>query len=211
MSESNPKYISLFQALAKAQLEIEAPEKDKQGAYKNRYSSIDAVLKSCRETLARHGLTLDSSSYRTEEGWVLRTTLYYEDQTHTIEMPLMIEKSTPQGFASALTYARRYSISCILSLPSDEDDDGEKGEKEAKVSLHTRKSPQASPAPSTEEIEAWMIQLRFDCEQSKVDSSRLEEYLKLKGKEVGKPYHAVVSSALRNPTFVAKYQEFMEK
>lgn len=140
---SNEK--NLFEALAEAQKEIIAPEKDAEGQFQNRYASIHGILKSCRVALANHGLTLDSSAVKREEGWVLITSLYYKDQSHSIEMPLMVEKQSAQGFASALTYARRYSISCILSLPSDEDDDAGAAEKE---SPHAQKVQKVQKAPN---------------------------------------------------------------
>jgi hypothetical protein len=43
---------------------------------------------------------------------------------------LPLDKQTPQGAGSALTYGRRYTLSAMLGIASDEDDDGNKSEKQ---------------------------------------------------------------------------------
>jgi hypothetical protein len=39
-------------------------------------------------------------------------------------MPLLLGKEDSQGFGSAITYARRYSLCAVLNLVADDDDDG---------------------------------------------------------------------------------------
>jgi hypothetical protein len=45
----------------------------------------------------------------------------------TSKMPLMLDKQTPQGMGSAITYARRYALCAMLNIAADKDDDGESG------------------------------------------------------------------------------------
>lgn len=45
-------------------------------------------------------------------------------------MELATEKLTPQGQGSAITYARRYSLTAVTGLVADMDDDGEEASKE---------------------------------------------------------------------------------
>ena len=51
-------------------------------------------------------------------------------------MPVITNKMDPQGIGSALTYYRRYSLSAIVGISADEDDDAEKamGRNESKKS-----------------------------------------------------------------------------
>ena len=51
-------------------------------------------------------------------------------ETEPLQMKL--EKNTPQGVGSAVTYGRRYQISSVLGLASEEDDDGEANEQNKK-------------------------------------------------------------------------------
>ena len=52
-------------------------------------------------------------------------------------------KNDPQGFGSALTYARRYSLSALVGIVTEEDDDGVAASKE-EAPAKTEKAPQAS-------------------------------------------------------------------
>lgn len=43
-------------------------------------------------------------------------------------MPLSLDKNTPQGQGSAITYARRYSLAAVTGIVADMDDDGQGAE-----------------------------------------------------------------------------------
>jgi hypothetical protein len=117
----------LMKDLVKAQLEIKAPEKDKVNPrFKTKYCSLDAIYSSCRSALAKHGLTLSHSVELLDGKSVLVTTLnHISGESMSNKIPMFIENQTSQGFASALTYGRRYAICSLLGLPTEEDDDGE--------------------------------------------------------------------------------------
>lgn len=117
----------ILKDLVKAQLEIKAPEKDKVNPrFKTKYCSLDAIYSACREPLAKHGITLSHSVENIEGKAVLVTSLnHVSGESLSNKIPLFIEQQTSQGFASALTYSRRYAICSLLGLPTDDDDDGE--------------------------------------------------------------------------------------
>ena len=52
--------------------------------------------------------------------------LHHESGEYMEYPPLMVkpEKNTPQGVGSAITYSRRYSLSTVFGITSDQDDDG---------------------------------------------------------------------------------------
>ena len=52
-----------------------------------------------------------------------------------------VDKRTSQGFGSALTYARRYSLSLACGIGSEEDDDGNQAEKEVGKKPVPKKTP----------------------------------------------------------------------
>lgn len=120
----------IIKAIVKTQLEISPPIKDKVNPrFKTSYSSLDAIYASVRIPLARNGLSLSHSVETIEGKTFLVTTLrHLSGEEVSNKIPMFIENQTSQGFASALTYARRYATCTILSLPSDEDDDGEVAE-----------------------------------------------------------------------------------
>lgn len=116
----------LIVALVKAQQEISPPVKDKTNPmFKSKYASLDSICEAVRLPLAKNGLNLSHSVESTESKHILHTTLsHVSGEQMVTSMPMFLDKVTSQGFGSALTYAKKYAICSLLSLPSDEDDDG---------------------------------------------------------------------------------------
>jgi hypothetical protein len=124
---------NLAAALTKAQGELRAIQKDsKNPHFKNSYASLDAILETVRPTLAKHGLALvqgaTAPSYD-EAGRVtaivVETMLVHASGEHlTNGCVIPIAKVDPQGAGGAMTYGRRYGVSALLALATDEDDDG---------------------------------------------------------------------------------------
>jgi len=122
----------LAEALAKAQSEITEAEKDAVNPhFGKKYSTLTAVWAACREALTKNGLSVIQGTKTLENGkLVLETTLLHASgERVSFELPLVIEKQNMQGLGSALTYARRYGLSAIVGVSSDEDDDGNSASK----------------------------------------------------------------------------------
>lgn len=116
----------LIVALVAAQLEMSPPKKDKVNPqFKSKYCSLDSVYEACRVPLAKNGLSISHSVEMDENKYSLRTTLFHisGNEINTV-MPILVDKPTSQGFASALTYSRKYAVCSLLALPTEEDDDG---------------------------------------------------------------------------------------
>ena len=122
----------LIKALVKTQLEITPPVKDKVNPrFKTSYCSLDSIYLACRVPLAKNGLTLSHTVTTSDGKSSLVTTVHHvSGQSLDNTIPLFIENQTSQGFASALTYARRCAVCSILGLPTDDDDDGERATQE---------------------------------------------------------------------------------
>src|SRR5579872_823116 len=118
---------NLIQALLKAQREIQPPVKEGVNPmFKNKYATLDAIYHACRIPLADNGLILSHSVEVDEQGryFLLTTLLHTSGETLTNRFPMLIEKQTNQGIASARTYACRYATCNLLALTGDADDDG---------------------------------------------------------------------------------------
>jgi hypothetical protein len=125
---------SLAPALVKASADLKAVHKDRANShFKNKYATLDAIVDAVRPVLAAHGLAVvqGATTPHTTEGGTLvafavATRLIHNSgewiETHAL-MPL--SKLDPQGAGAALTYGRRYGLSALLSLATDDDDDGE--------------------------------------------------------------------------------------
>ncbi len=134
----------LSAALAKAQAGMQAAKFDKTNPhFKNKYASLAAVIDAIRTPLAENGLSYTQATEIREGGFVLVTTLRHASgQWIGSEYPLPMG-AKPQELGSALTYARRYSLSAIACIAADEDDDAEG----ARTNGQTASTPAAKTSP----------------------------------------------------------------
>lgn len=124
----------LSAALAKAQAVMKAAAFNKINPhFKNKYADLAAVLDAIRKPLADNGLSITQTTEVRDQSFVLVTTLHHSTgQWIAGEYPLPIGV-TPQQLGSALTYARRYTLSSLACIAADEDDDAEGVRKENQV------------------------------------------------------------------------------
>jgi ERF superfamily len=132
-------------ALAKAQGMIEPVAKNrevsirtKSGAtYKFAYATLDAIREVIRKPLSDNGIALVQSVDDSDGTAVTLTTSLFHSSGQWMKshLKLLMEDSGNQARGSAITYARRYAISSILGIVTEEDDDGNTADgNEIKVS-----------------------------------------------------------------------------
>jgi hypothetical protein len=115
----------LANALCKAQSAMTAAVLNKVNPhFKSKYADLAAVLEAVRKPLTDNGLSITQTTECNSQHFFLSTTLLHTSgQWLRSEYPLPMN-ATPQQMGSALTYARRYSLSAITGIAADEDDDG---------------------------------------------------------------------------------------
>jgi hypothetical protein len=126
---------ALAEALAKAQGEMSEPTHDKTNPhFKSKYASLAAVHKALRGPLAKNGLAWVQALVPSDNGEAVVRTVLMHSSGQWIDSTVAIkpDKPTPQGFGSALTYARRYGLSSLTGVYADEDDDANTAEPERK-------------------------------------------------------------------------------
>lgn len=118
-------------ALAKAQGEFDGLVYDaKNPHFKNDYATYDAVRQACRVQLSKHGICVTHAMDVWEGKRVLITQLtHISGQWMRSYVVIPQEKETPQSMGSAITYSKRYALSAMLAIASDEDDDAESAEQ----------------------------------------------------------------------------------
>ena len=139
-------------SLARAQARMGVAVFDsKNPAFRSNYASFTAVVAAVREPLTAEGISFLQSVVDCGNGvMVLTRLLHASGQWIEMNGPVIpVSKADAHGAMSATTYAKRGSLSVALSLPADEDDDGN-----AAVQAAPAKSPAASPAASPETLEA---------------------------------------------------------
>jgi len=117
----------LAEALSKAQGAMKPAVKDSINPhFKSTYADLAACWAAIREPLAANGLAVTQRLSTDAQGVKVETMLLHTSgEFLRDEFWLPVAQKTPQGYASAVTYARRYSLSAMVGLSSDSlDDDG---------------------------------------------------------------------------------------
>ncbi len=117
---------TMWEAFAKAQSEIKVAEFNKVNPqFKSKYADLSSIWTACKEALNKNGFSIVQRYDILESGeQLLLTELYYKDgNSITSTFKLNVMKGTPQEMGSLTTYARRYSLSALVGIIADEDDD----------------------------------------------------------------------------------------
>ena len=141
----------LAKALAAAQGELEPAEKNstaavgKEGKLKRKYADLTAMIDAVRKVLPKHGLSIAQIVLPSEGVAHVRTMLMHESgQWLASECRMPYDntgsKNAIQSMGSAITYARRYSLSALVGVVADDDDDREPPRRNA-----PEPAPQSKP------------------------------------------------------------------
>ena len=131
----------LYSAIVKAQAAMSHAAKDaKNPHFKSAYSSLASVIDAVRPALSANNLAFVQKLHTADSGISIETVLIHESGQEMSCGVLFIPatKQDAQGFGSAISYGKRYSLQAALGIASD-DDDGQSAVKNAptpvKVSL----------------------------------------------------------------------------
>ena len=120
----------LAAALAEAQAEFPAIPRDrtvtvktKSGAtYQFSYAPLDTILAKIRPAMKKNGLAFMQSV----NGEALTTTLLHKsgEWITSDPLPIKVVETGSQAMGSGITYAKRYALTALLGIVTEEDDDG---------------------------------------------------------------------------------------
>lgn len=117
---------NLAKALSKFQSEVTNPKNTQDNPfYNSKYAPLQDVLNLVRPLLSKYGLSVIQHPSGDGEHISISTVLLHESGEWIEFDPLVLkaEKVTPQGAGSAITYGRRYALSAVLGIASEDDDD----------------------------------------------------------------------------------------
>ena len=115
-------------ALSKAQSLIRGVMEDSMNPhFKNKYASLQSVIDAIREPLAQHQLAvtqlLTDISCETMDFVTIETVIMHgSGQWLSSTFSVPVSKKDAQGFGSAVTYARRYSLMAAMNIAPIDDD-----------------------------------------------------------------------------------------
>ena len=99
-------------------------------AFHSKYADLSACVEAVIDALNENGIMLSQRNLETETGVTVETVFLHESGESWSSGPLHVpaSKQDPQGYGSALTYARRYSLMAACGI-APEDDDGNAASK----------------------------------------------------------------------------------
>ena len=130
----------LFTALVAAQAEMEAASKDSANPFfKSKYADLNAVMGVVKAAYAKHGLGFVQVCHDAEHAAKVETLIVHSSgqQMACGSVSVPVSKLDAQGYGSALTYARRYSLAAACGVGA-EDDDGNAAAKAKPVPISAK-------------------------------------------------------------------------
>lgn len=93
--------------------------------FRSKYADLSACVEAVIDALNGAGIALVQHSHECEDGVIVETVFVHESgETYSAgKLHVPASKKDPQGYGSALTYARRYSLMAACGI-APEDDDG---------------------------------------------------------------------------------------
>lgn len=130
--EKSESIAKLADALCKFQSQVDSIGKDgKNPFFKSKYATLDNIIKTVRGPMVKHGLSF--SQMPSEENCLVTVLMHSSGEYMASTVKMTPKDNTPQGQGSAITYMRRYALSALLGIATDEDDDGNAASKKREV------------------------------------------------------------------------------
>ena len=95
--------------------------------FKSKYVPLDKILTAIQQPLKTANLAF--VQFPSEQGGLTTRLMHTSGEWLEDTFYMKPTKEDPQGYGSVITYQRRYALSSILGLNTDEDDDGNKASK----------------------------------------------------------------------------------
>jgi hypothetical protein len=94
-------------------------------AFKSRYADLGACLEAVDDALLANGIAVYQETFEDPTGVTVETVFLHEsgETIRSGRLHVPASKQDPQGYGSALTYCRRYSLMAACGI-APEDDDG---------------------------------------------------------------------------------------
>jgi hypothetical protein len=149
-------------ALAKAQGSIKGAIKDSANPFfKSKYADLSSVVEAIREAFAANNLSYVQRVEPSEKDEVRVETVILHASGEWLScgfLALPVSKHDAQGFGSAMTYARRYSLSAACGV-APEDDDGNAATKAAPKPVSAKSVTQAEWETLTPDQQTWLMDI----------------------------------------------------
>ena len=112
------------------------------GHFKSKYADLAACVEAVLDALNQNGIALIQRNLPCESGVTVETVFLHTSGETMSSGPLHVpaQKQDAQGYGSALTYARRYSLMAACGI-APEDDDGHAASKPVTYAKPSKPAP----------------------------------------------------------------------
>lgn len=142
----------LAKALASFHSEVKQPLKDKENPFfKSKYVPLENVVEAITDIAPKHGLSFIQYPVNQDNKVGVVTILMHSSGEWIETEPIFAQpaKQDAQSTGSVITYLKRYSLSAVFGITSDEDDDGNNatfGNSQPKTQYKPTQPKMISPA-----------------------------------------------------------------
>lgn len=119
--------------------------------FRSKYADLSACVEAVIDGLNNNGIMLMQPTHECSDGVIVETLFLHEsgEVMSAGKLHVPAAKADPQGYGSALTYARRYSLMAACGI-APEDDDGNAASRQAQP---------AAPAAKPYDLKAGLAQV----------------------------------------------------
>lgn len=154
-------------ALVKFQAEVKPVKKTATNPfYKKKYATLDCIIETIGDPLKKNGLCY--SQFPIGDTGLTTILMHTSGEYLMATYEMRPEKNTPQGQGISLTYQRRYALSAVLGIATEDDDDGNggsgKGNDDNSANAKSKKPPKLSDAKH-KKLEALRAEKNVDREK----------------------------------------------
>lgn len=112
-----------------------------------KYADLSACVEAVIDALNENGIALMQKCYETESGVLVETVFIHEsgEIMDSGKLHVPASKQDPQGYGSALTYARRYSLMAACGIAPEDDDGNAAGKKQPQPTAQPTAPSQPRP------------------------------------------------------------------
>ena len=121
--------------------------------FRSKYADLSNCIEAVIDALNANGIGLMQRTYESKDG-VMVETIFVHESGEVMECGLLhvpAAKQDPQGYGSALTYARRYSLLAATGL-APEDDDGNSASRRTEVKSEVNEHQMADLLAAMDEV-----------------------------------------------------------
>jgi hypothetical protein len=154
-------------ALVKAQKEFgPALKSSTNPAFRSRYADLSACVEAVIDALNNNDIFMMQPTHECDNGVIVETIFIHSsgEQISSGKLHVPATKHDAQGYGSALTYARRYSLMTACGIAPEDDDGNSAAKTKAPPAKPAAQPAKASPPPAKIEGKEGPWQLKVSIE-----------------------------------------------